>query len=369
MAAHLTSFYLHVVADVISNVRQDFLGEGIDEAVLLELQSLWELNLMQRGAIQSCRSELSYLRSTGHPFAPSVHDLNMPYAGETPTAELLFPPTPAHTPGPSFLASGTGVDTINPADIAIGRPAPYMPSPWANQKPDINLGMTPTLDMNVAYEGEDEEESSNGHFLVTKEFLPPTGKRKREVNFPSGDYVPQQDGAGDSISLTVSPEQPSCGDEVPGGVHTGSPTASDLERTTSKDCCKHIEEINNAAEDSLRTSIHSLVPQLDGIDDNYDDGVAEEDYNEVGVEADSVELKPTKSDGGESDGEPPLNEDDDLDGTIEGEDRCQTQHVVYAQFEKVTRAKNKWKCILKDGIMHLNGSDLLFSRAMGEFEF
>lgn len=28
--------------------------------------------------------------------------------------------------------------------------------------------------------------------------------------------------------------------------------------------------------------------------------------------------------------------------------------------EQVTRSKNKWKCTLKDGIMHLNNRDILF---------
>lgn len=319
------------------------------------------------------------MRSVGHPFPPStsVHDLNMPYAGETPTAELLFPPTPVHSTGLEHL------DTFNATEIAIGRPAPFMPSPWVNQKPDINLGMTPKLDMNVAYEGGDEEEPSNGHFLVTQEFLPPIGKRKREIGFPLGDYVPQQDGAGDMNTMLVSPKQALCGDEtlcsdeVQNRLHVEAPTASDTKTCmgTSIDCCKHIEERNTAIGDCLHTAMHSLVPQLDGINDNYDDSVAEEDYNEPGVEeqvaAESAEFKPSKSEGGESDeAEPPLNEADDLDDLVdEGEERFQTRHVVYSQFEKVTRAKNKWKCILKDGIMHLNGRDILFSRAMGEFEF
>ncbi|CAN6360774.1 unnamed protein product, partial [Urochloa humidicola] len=35
----------------------------------------------------------------------------------------------------------------------------------------------------------------------------------------------------------------------------------------------------------------------------------------------------------------------------------------------VTRTKNRWKCTLKDGIMHLDGRDILFNKAMGEFDF
>ncbi|MCO5595060.1 hypothetical protein L7F22_049097 [Adiantum nelumboides] len=45
MAGHLTGIYLHVVADVISNVREDFMNEGVDEAVLQELQSVTACDL------------------------------------------------------------------------------------------------------------------------------------------------------------------------------------------------------------------------------------------------------------------------------------------------------------------------------------
>jgi len=57
-------------------------------------------------------------------------------------------------------------------------------------------------------------------------------------------------------------------------------------------------------------------------------------------------------------------DDDDDD-----DDEPDTAHLVLAQFDKVNRTKSKWKCNLKDGIMHLNGRDYTFNRANGEFEF
>jgi transcription initiation factor TFIIA large subunit len=62
-----------------------------------------------------------------------------------------------------------------------------------------------------------------------------------------------------------------------------------------------------------------------------------------------------------------LNSDDDL--SDEEGDIPQTNHIVLSQFEKVTRTKNKWKCALKCGIMHLNGQDYVFNRASGEFDW
>lgn len=70
----------------------------------------------------------------------------------------------------------------------------------------------------------------------------------------------------------------------------------------------------------------------------------------------------------EEDAEPPLNEDDDdddLDG-VEEEEELNTRNLVLAEFE---RTKSKWKCTLKDGIMHMNNRDILFNKATGDFDF
>jgi len=44
-------------------------------------------------------------------------------------------------------------------------------------------------------------------------------------------------------------------------------------------------------------------------------------------------------------------------------------NLVLAQFEKVSRTKTRWKCLLKAGIMHVNGKDYIFNKAVGEFQF
>ncbi|XP_026377588.1 transcription initiation factor IIA subunit 1-like [Papaver somniferum] len=63
-----------------------------------------------------------------------------------------------------------------------------------------------------------------------------------------------------------------------------------------------------------------------------------------------------------------LNEDDDVLEQEEDEESS-TNQLVLAQFVKVDKPKRsnkrKWKCALKDGILHLD----LFSKADGEFSF
>ncbi|KAK7277115.1 hypothetical protein RIF29_18265 [Crotalaria pallida] len=91
-------------------------------------------------------------------------------------------------------------------------------------------------------------------------------------------------------------------------------------------------------------------------------GVYSEDYNIANtpappeVPASTPALVSQNEVEDDDDDEPPLNEnddDDDLDDLDQGDDQ-NTHHLVLAQFDKVARTKSRWKCTLKDGIMHIN---------------
>jgi len=56
-------------------------------------------------------------------------------------------------------------------------------------------------------------------------------------------------------------------------------------------------------------------------------------------------------------------EEDAEEGTVGETD------IVFCTYDKVARVKNKWKCILKDGMIHINGRDYLFAKCTGEFEW
>ncbi|CAI7800784.1 unnamed protein product [Closterium sp. NIES-54] len=62
-------------------------------------------------------------------------------------------------------------------------------------------------------------------------------------------------------------------------------------------------------------------------------------------------------------------DDDDGRGVIGADEEGQDGNIVLATYEKVTRQKNRWKCLLRHGVMSLNGRDILFFKANGEFEF
>jgi len=77
---------------------------------------------------------------------------------------------------------------------------------------------------------------------------------------------------------------------------------------------------------------------------------------------------------------PPTNESEEAinsdldDSETEGEDEqdevaAQDTDIVFCTYDKVARVKNKWKCTLKDGMIHIKGKDYLFAKCTGEFEW
>jgi len=63
-------------------------------------------------------------------------------------------------------------------------------------------------------------------------------------------------------------------------------------------------------------------------------------------------------------------DDSDTEGEEDAEEGGQGDtDIVFCTYDKVGRVKNKWKCILKDGMIHINGKDYLFAKCTGEFEW
>ncbi|KDR75103.1 hypothetical protein GALMADRAFT_527288 [Galerina marginata CBS 339.88] len=59
-------------------------------------------------------------------------------------------------------------------------------------------------------------------------------------------------------------------------------------------------------------------------------------------------------------------DDSDTEETDEDEEGAAGEtDIVFCTYDKVARVKNKWKCILKDGMIHINGKDYLFAKCTG----
>ncbi|EAU91078.2 hypothetical protein CC1G_03246 [Coprinopsis cinerea okayama7 len=63
-------------------------------------------------------------------------------------------------------------------------------------------------------------------------------------------------------------------------------------------------------------------------------------------------------------------DDSDTDNDDDGDEGgAGESDIVFCTYDKVARVKTKWKCVLKEGMIHVNGKDYLFSKCTGEFEW
>ena len=58
-----------------------------------------------------------------------------------------------------------------------------------------------------------------------------------------------------------------------------------------------------------------------------------------------------------------------LENQIDDDDPDTGGNLVIAYFEKVNRTKSRWRCMLKQGVMNIEGRDKLFMKASGDFRF
>ncbi|KAI0881217.1 transcription factor IIA, alpha/beta subunit [Annulohypoxylon maeteangense] len=95
-----------------------------------------------------------------------------------------------------------------------------------------------------------------------------------------------------------------------------------------------------------RTPVSSGPSQFDGTgaDESMKDEVSDEDA--INSDLDDPDDNPEE-------------EDEDEDGG----------QIMLCMYDKVQRVKNKWKCVLKDGVLSVNGKDYVFHKATGEYEW
>jgi len=154
----------------------------------------------------------------------------------------------------------------------------------------------------------------------------------------------------------------------PAPAKTGTPAGGSGGRIPQLDGPSYSQRSNQATEPSSSSMLQTQasrprLPQLDGPastgsssdpDSPNSAGSPAKSQQATGEEINS-DLDDSDSDNG--DGE-------DAVGSGHAE-----QDIVFCTYDKVARVKNKWKCTLKDGMIHVNGKDYLFAKCNGEFEW
>jgi len=331
----VSTVYRHVIDDVINQVRGDFEEMGIDDNVLNELQRSWETKVARSRVANFMVNEEGYYEGDSSPHAGIITETN----------QLQYPPVTIHeslstaaaAASLATMASGsaTARRDLNESDL-------HRNSGFANSH---DLGGMHPHPHNMA----------NGEFAVPNMNLstPPLSMNRNLQTANNGrPNIPQHDGANDELTtgeIDVRLETyilEKHAENMDDGTSSIDITAFNRIGTLVPvdSLPEEYRQLINAAKQravaagALDPSY--LIPQLDGDDDEQPD---EDEIN---------------SDLDDSD------EDDD-----DGEGAEDLEHIILCLYDKVTRTKNKWKCVLKDGIMLVNGRDYLFHRANGDFEW
>ncbi|CAB3372649.1 Hypothetical predicted protein [Cloeon dipterum] len=338
--------YQSVIDDVITNIKDTFLDEGIDDQVLTELKQMWEAKLSSLKALEPLPEPpepqpptLSTHLRTANVASNAVKNTTViPHQTVTKTAApALVAATSNATP--TTATNSAVLQTAAIANIAdLGRMVPIQitlpPQPGsAETQPRVLNIQVPA----AALQGNQLHQILSGPVMTATLALPPAVASTLLQNH---------------IIAALS----------------GQAQANSVRMVTAQAVPVTQAAQNLAAASTVAQQQGQRVFQVDGLGDSSDDDVDDDDAEDD--DDDDVDSAKDDSAGEESGGneEEPLNSGDDVSDEDVAE-QFDTDNVVVCQYDKVTRSRNKWKFYLKDGIMNLNGRDFVFQKANGDAEW
>ena len=306
----VSKVYQAVIDDVINNVREAFLDDGVDEHVLQDLKTTWETKLLQSKAVDN---------PTQHHLAPG---------GISVYAPVVYKSLPD------------------------GRPMQALPMTAAGQQATLAL---PTNVPVIYHQKLPTTASTQAQMYTAYQPSRPTTQQPNTQTVIVAQRQNEPDKSG-------KPGQPSAIIQVDGPADNTN--FQDVNRI------EMISERNAELPCSSKTPTKLLtkfdIPQVDGGIDSSSSEEDDEDDEDDGDEEDDADEDESKNSSGAV--ETPLCSDDD--GSDEDPvELFDTDNVVVCQYDKIHRAKARWKFNLKLGIMNLNGKDMVFQKATGEADW
>lgn len=368
--------YKSVIEDVINEVRELFLDEGVDEQVLLELKTLWENKLLQSKAVEGFHTEeQAALQAQQQQQVQHVHH-NQQVAPSAPTQQVILPTQPQQAPQQQVIVQDSKIlQHMSATGMSAAATAATLALP---------TGVTPYQQL-ITSQGQILQvvRAANGaqyiiqqpqQPILLQQQMQPGGVQApviQQVLAPIQGGLPQQTG------VIIQPQQIvlASGNKVQGNTQVmQAAMAPQPGQPTAAAQVQPVQQVPGAAAPQVapqtqpqptQTQQPPMMLQVDGAGDTS----SEEDEDEE-EEYDEDEEEEKDKDGAE-DGqveEEPLNSEDDVSDE-EDQELFDTENVVVCQYDKIHRSKNKWKFHLKDGIMNLNGKDYVFSKAIGDAEW
>ncbi|XP_058847704.1 transcription initiation factor IIA subunit 1-like isoform X2 [Acipenser ruthenus] len=350
--------YRSVIEDVINDVRELFLDEGVDEQVLLELKTLWENKLMQSKAVDGFHTEEQQLLLQAQ--AQAQQQQVKQAQQQSQQQQVIIPPSQAtqqqvivqdpkilqHMNATGMSAAATAATLALPSGVT-----PY-------QQLITNQGQI--LQVVRAPNGTQYIIQPQQQVLLQQQVIPqmqPGGVQApviQQVLAPIQGGIPQQTG------VIIQPQQiVIAGNKVPQNAQVMQ--AATMVAAAAQ-AGQNVAQVQQQQQQQQQQP--QMMLQVDGAGDTSSEEEEEEDEYDEDEEDDKD--KDVGEDGQVE--EEPLNSEDDVSDE-EGQELFDTENVVVCQYDKIHRSKNKWKFHLKDGIMNLNGRDYVFSKAIGDAEW
>ncbi|XP_023223862.1 TFIIA-alpha and beta-like factor [Centruroides sculpturatus] len=331
-AARVPVLYRSVIEDVVANVREIFLDDGVDEQVLIELKQVWEKKLIESKAFEQRDSD-------------------------------------------PVLNSGNVVTQQS----VIQRQSQVQQQTTTQINPSVWLAVILRHGIANVCRKEDEIDMSRGEGQKTVAFTMP---QKVTITLPA--HQISQAGLQSVVSgpttLTNLPPEVAATLLQQAALQQGSILNTGQQQSTTLQTSdqpiagiQYQTLISDQRQKQLVTQANTstqqvrTITQVDGTNDTSDDEEEEDEfrdddevYDEDGQNEEDNDILAEEED--------PLNSDDDV-SEEDPSDLFDTDNVVVCQYDKITRSRNKWKFHLKDGIMNLRGRDYIFQRAMGDAEW
>ncbi|XP_063757916.1 transcription initiation factor IIA subunit 1 isoform X1 [Eleginops maclovinus] len=389
-AVHKPKLYKSVIEDVINEVRELFLDEGVDEQVLLELKTLWENKLLQSKAVEGFHTEeQAALQAAAQQQQQQQQQVQVQQVQQVQhvtqqaqAQQVILPPQQQQAPQQQVIVQDPKIlQHMNATGMSAAATAATLALP---------TGVTPYQQL-ITSQGQILQvvRAANGaqyiiqqpqQQILLQQQMQPGGVQApviqqvcpiRQVLAPLQGGIPQQAG------VIIQPQQIvlASGNKVQGSTQVMQAMAQQQQQQPAQAAAAQVQQVQQLqqaqgaaapqAQQQAQAQQPPMMLQVDGAGDTS----SEEDEDEE-EEYDEDEEEEKDKDGGE-DGqveEEPLNSGDDVSDE-EDQELFDTENVVVCQYDKIHRSKNKWKFHLKDGIMNLNGKDYVFSKAIGDAEW
>jgi len=309
------AIYRAVIEDVITSIKPEFDEYGVDEDVLAELKRKWQEKVL---ASRVADFDAHQPSQPPAPQVPQVPQQHHPYP--THAMHMVQPAYPGHNPYGAVSVPGQSPVKAEPID---GR---YMLHGLPYTLPPIPPGSL-----------------TNGRQLPPP--IPPhPGGQTSVLSFPRTQPSSQTPSA-NARPFPATAQQPSSQPSPP------QPQRAQQQR---------IPQVDGPSESSGEEDTPSPPPHSQAFAPRPSHPSLPQPASNSASQASREDSEAINSDLDDSDTE---GEEDAEEGTVGETD------IVFCTYDKVARVKNKWKCTLKDGMIHINGRDYLFAKCTGEFEW